>query len=238
MALIMGCAQTTHVAKVDVSHSPIIEMEEDARINEMIRPYKVSMDQEMGEVIGTCAKTLEKGKPESTLGNWVADLLVEQASTKYGQNIDFAIQNSGGLRINSLAAGDVSVGKIYELMPFDNMIVILHMKGDDLMQMFDHMAKSRGWPISGQVRYSIIDGKPTEVYIHDEPLDADRIYIFALPDYIANGGDRCTFLEDAVERIDLDYLVRDAIIDHVRFLTKEGRDIVSNTDGRVSALEN
>jgi len=213
-------------------------MDEDAGINEMIQPYKEVMEDEMGEVIGICAKTLEKEKPESTLGNWVSDLLVERTSDKYGQTVDFAMQNYGGLRVSSLAAGDVTVGKLYELMPFDNMIVVLHMRGDSLIRMFDHMAQSRGWPISSQVRYTIIDGKPTDIYIHGNPLEADYIYAFALPDYIANGGDRCTFLADAQKRIDLDYLVRDAIIDHVRILTGEGRKIESALDGRVTTTGN
>lgn len=238
LAMVVGCARTTHVAKVDVSHTSIQAMDEDARINTMIDPYKDVLDAEMDIVIGKCANGLEKGRPESTLGNWVTDLLVERASSSYGQEIDFAIQNYGGLRINWIGAGDVTVGKLYELMPFDNLIVVLHMKGRDLMQLFDHMAKSGGWPISGQVRYAIHDEKPLDVQIHGKPLDLDHQYIFALPDYIANGGDRYTFLKDADERVDLDYLVRDAIIDHVRLLTKEGREMESSEDGRVTILNN
>ncbi|RLD20855.1 MAG: hypothetical protein DRI69_05485 [Bacteroidetes bacterium] len=234
----MGCSRTTHVASVEVTHSSISEMDEDARINDMIEPYKEVMDAEMDVVIGVCAKTLEKGRPESTMGNWVADLLVERTSAKYGQTIDFAIQNQGGLRINALGAGEVTIGKLYELMPFDNMIVVLHMRGDSLMRLFDHMARSQGWPISSEVRYTISGDKATDVHIHGESLQSDHIYKFGLPDYIANGGDRCTFLANADKRVDLDYLVRDAIIDHVRILTREGREMVSKEDGRVTNTGN
>ncbi len=233
MAMSVGCSRTTHVAKVDVTHSSINEIDEDARINAMIQPYKVVMDEEMGVVIGTCAKTLEKGRPESTMGNWVADLIVERTNARHDETIDFAIQNQGGLRINSLGTGDVTVGKLYELMPFDNMIVVLHMRGDSLMQMFDHMAQSRGWPISSEVRYTISDGQASDIHIHGKPIQSDHIYKFALPDYIANGADRCTFLDFADKRIDLDYLVRDAIIDHVMMLTEEGQEIEGMLDGRV-----
>lgn len=168
------------------------------------------------------------------MGNWVADLIVEQTNARYDKTIDFAIQNQGGLRITSLGAGDVTVGKIYELMPFDNMIVVLHMRGDSLMQMFDHMAQSRGWPISSEVRYTISDGRASDVHIHGESIQPDHIYKFALADYIANGGGGCTFLAYAKERVDLDYLVRDAIIDHVKKLTGEGRVIEGKLDGRVN----
>jgi 2',3'-cyclic-nucleotide 2'-phosphodiesterase (5'-nucleotidase family) len=238
MAMTMSCSRTTHIAKVEVTHSSIHEMDEDAQITAMIQPYKELMDAEMGVVIGINARTLEKGKPESTLGNWVADLLVERTSARYGQKVDFAIQNYGGLRINTLGAGDITVGRLYELMPFDNIIVVLHMKGEDLMQMFDHMARSRGWPISGQVRYAISDGQAVDVQIDGKPLESDHMYVFALPDYIANGGDKCTFLANAEKREDLDYSVRDAIIDQVRMLTKEGREIEGELDGRVRVIGN
>lgn len=236
MAMTVGCSRTTHVASVDVTHSSIIEMDEDALISDMIQPYKEVMDEEMDVVIGTCAKTLEKGRPESTMGNWVADLLVERTNARYEKTIDFAIQNQGGLRINSLGAGDVTVGKLYELMPFDNMIVVLHMRGDSLMQMFDHMARSKGWPISSEVKYTISDGRASDVHIHGELIQADHIYKFSVADYIANGGGGCTFLEYAKERVDLDYLVRDAIIDHVKKLTREGRAIEGKLDGRVNTI--
>jgi len=76
------------------------------------------------------------------------------------------------------------------------------------------------------------------VHIHGKALQSHRVYKFALPDYIANGGDRCTFLADADKRVDLDYLVRDAIIDQVRNLTKQGREIESKEDGRVKDTGN
>jgi 2',3'-cyclic-nucleotide 2'-phosphodiesterase (5'-nucleotidase family) len=88
------------------------------------------------------------------------------------------------------------------------------------------------------VSYIIDQRKAVDVQINDKPLDPDRIYSFALPDYIANGGDHCTFLADAEKRVDLDYLVRDAIIDYVRLLTKVGRNIEAMEDGRVTNVDN
>lgn len=236
--LLGGCTPVNHIAKVEVSHTAMGEMEEDDNINAMIAPYKSSLDEEMDVVIGYCKEELTKGKPESTLGNWVSDLLVERSSYYTDEAVDFAVQNYGGLRISSVSAGPITVGKIYELMPFDNLIVILKMRGDSLMRFFDHMAYSNGWPISHQVRYVIENGKATNVTIHGQPVVPTQLYSVALPDYIANGGNHCEFLANAEGRIDMEYLVRDAIIDQVKLLSNEERQVEAILDNRVSQASN
>lgn len=181
----------------------------------MIEPYKLGVDSVMNEVIGYNDVELLKGKPSSTLTNWFTDALHEATQNLVTDKIDFTIQNYGGIRVPSLAAGNVTIGSIYELMPFDNLMVLVPMSGHVCQQLLDQLAESGGWPVSKDVRFKIYYGKATDVTIGGVPLDTNRTYTVAMPDYVANGGDNLSFLKDLPTNTTR-ALVRDLIIDHLR----------------------
>ncbi len=204
----------------------------DTHLVHVIAPYKATLDSSMNEVLGQCNTDLLKELPESTLGDWMTDALVEETQRQTGKHIDFAVQNYGGIRLGELPKGPVTLGKIYELMPFDNTVVILDATGAQLQTFLDHMASRGGWPASSGLRYRISNGKATEVSISGAPLDLQHVYSFIVPDYVANGGDDCSFLENW-PHLSLDLLIRDALISNVRHLQAEGLGITQAKDGRI-----
>lgn len=236
---LVSCSRTIHVADTKVAG---YEMDArsaapDQRIDAIIAPYKLELDKEMEQVIGEVAVRMEKKKPESTLGNWVADVIHVMASKHSGgSKIDFAIQNYGGIRIGSISPGPVTAGKVFELMPFDNLISILEMPGVMVDSLVHRFALAGGWPVSGGLRFRIRGGQAVDVTIDGEPFDQDRTYRVAMPDYVANGGDRMDFLK-GLPRTDLDYLIRDALIDFIRAETLEGRAVEGKLDGRIVSLD-
>ncbi len=201
-------------------------------IDNIIAPYKDKLSKKMNEVLGY-SDGLSKKQPESTLGNWIADAIVDGAERISSMKVDFAIQNYGGVRIKDLAEGEITLGKIYELMPFNNYVVILKADGAVTKQLLDLMASRGGWPISKSVHYKIEGDKAVDIFINGEPFDENKTYIIALPDYIANGGDKCYFLKDA-EKIDTDQvLIRDILAEEVQIAAKNGKHINAKIEGRV-----
>ena len=95
----------------------------------MVQPYKSQTNDKMSEIIGENEAKLDKGKPGSTLTNFLADLVQNTVERKTGEKLDGTITNYGGVRVAYLAQGNVTLGNVYEIMPFDNMIVVLRMKG-------------------------------------------------------------------------------------------------------------
>ncbi len=209
-----------------------LDVAADSTLTALIEPYKSKLDAEMNEVIGTVAKTLDKNKPESTLGNWMADLFYEQMSDYNKGEIDFASMNYGGIRIPSLQAGEVTRGKIFELMPFDNMLVVVHADEATVRQFADNAAKNGGIPVSKQLRFEIKNGKAENITIKGQPLQAGKIYKIGVSDYVANGGDDCSFLIDK-KRDELGVLMRDAIIEYVKKQTAQGKQLNAQLDGRI-----
>jgi 2',3'-cyclic-nucleotide 2'-phosphodiesterase (5'-nucleotidase family) len=216
IGFLMACQPKTHLCKAASDNQSITEVkEQDPNIVAMIAPYKEELGADMNAVIGTVATTLTKAQPESTLGNWMADVVQEQAQKNAQQRVDFAVLNYGGIRIPSLPKGPLSKGKIYELMPFDNSIVLVAMKGSELPLLFDHIAAKGGWPISRQLQLITDGDKTTQARLNGQKIDYNKTYYVATNDYLAKGGDQCTFFVDK-KHIKTNVLIRDALLAYVK----------------------
>lgn len=189
----------------------------------------------MNDVIAVAGMALEKKQPESTLGNVVADAMLAMAKEKYNTNADAAFVNFGGIRLPSLAAGNITRGKIFELSPFDNIIVLLKVDGKVMKQFLDLVAGRGGWPCAG-ITYQIKDKQAVNISIGGNPISDNNIYTIALVDYIANGGDDCVFLKPIPQQNN-GYLFRDGIIEYFSRLNKEGKQITAKIENRVTNVQ-
>ncbi len=237
-ALTQSCKTTTYVSEADLYYERVSEASEgvDPEVEDMIEPYRVQLDAVMNEVLGNLEETLTKKRPESNIGNWLADMLYDETKALNGGVLDFAIQNHGGVRVSSLSAGPITRGEVIEVMPFDNKITIITADGKQTQAFLDHIAKGKGWPISQQLRFKIKDKKATEVLINGEPIDMNGTYHFAVPDYIAGGGSGSDMLK-GLERKDLNVLIRDCFIDNIKKDTKSGLTQAPVIDGRLVNLD-
>src|SRR5690606_38240521 len=172
-------------------------------------PYKEQLEAEMNRVVGHAAISLTKprNKPETLLGNFFADVLLAEAQ-KQVPDAEFAFGTKGGLRIE-LHQGPITIGNLFELMPFENEIVVLELTGENVLDLAQFIAASGGQPVSG-IRMEIMDGKATNIRIGGNPIDTNRTYKLATYDYLANGGDHALGLADPVSRTNLGIKVREA----------------------------
>ncbi len=207
----------------------------DSSTEAFISPYREKVSGAMSEVLGESEFAMEKGVPESRLGNFVADACMIEASKIFypsdGRPADFAFLNNGGLR-RSLPKGKITRGDIFELMPFENELVVLTMNADIVKKIFNFIASKDGGPIAG-ASFQINDHKAVNISIESEPLDTTRIYKVLTSDYLANGGDSYDFLKD-LQRENVNLKVRDAIIKNIVAYNKAGLKIKVNPDGRIT----
>lgn len=196
----------------------------------MLSPYKDSVNKTMNKVIGFATETLSKSQGEVTLGNFFTDAMKEMGEKYFGRKIDVAVVNSGGMR-SYIPKGDITVGKMYELMPFDNLIVLQEVKGSLLKQFLDHTANAGGWPVNG-VTMTIKNKRAENILVGGKPLDENATYILANSDYVANGGDYSEMLKP-FHQINIGYLMRDALIEYVQQFTKSGKPVTANKENRI-----
>jgi 2',3'-cyclic-nucleotide 2'-phosphodiesterase (5'-nucleotidase family) len=196
-----------------------------------LRVPRAQVEAEMQEVVGRAARPLARGKPEGLLGNLLTDVMRAHASEVTGKPVDVAFVNLGGLRAD-LPAGDLTRGALLEVMPFDNTLVVMEVKGTDLQAVFDRAALHDGDPVSG-ARYVVRARTAVEVTVGDAPLDPARTYRLCTSDYIADGGGRYESLKRATRVNRTGILIRDILLGHVERETAAGRPVDARITGRV-----
>lgn len=208
------------------------ELPGDSAMQLMLRPYAADIHATMNKVIGTSAQSYKKRNPESELGNFLVDAYKLMAEKKFGRKVHAAFMNSGGIR-GYLAKGDITVGAIFEIMPFDNLLVLQELKGSVLQAYMDRMAEEGGWPVSVGTTMQIKGTKAVNITIDGKALDPNAIYVVAHSDYVANGGSDCTMLRP-IPQINRGYLMRDALLEYVAEQTKAGKAIEPRIEKRVT----
>lgn len=233
--LFLGCTPKNYYVKSDVT-TYRIDGEDDpvpsARIDSIIRPYREKLSVVMDEVIGESAVLMEKALPEGGLNNWFADALFNSGDQLFDRKIDVAIQNYGGLRVSSIGAGPVTRGKIYELMPFDNLAALVVLDSARVQAVCDNLANYGGGVVSKTLKFGILEDKAYMIEIHGEPLSGARTYNFLFSDYVVNGGSIGRIVAGA-EREDSPVLIRDVLLMELDRLRKEGEKMKGMPDGRI-----
>jgi len=204
----------------------------DTSMVQMLAPYRDSIQKSMSEVVGYADETLEKRQPSGTLGHFVADAMLFSARKNFNIPLDAAFVNFGGQRITQMPKGPITRSTIFELMPFENMVVVQNIKGNVLQQFLDHIALSGGWPVAG-ITFQIKDKKAVNVLVNGAPIDFEKTYAIVNSDYVANGGDYSTMLKEIPQQ-NRGYLMRDAIFDYIKALKAEGKNITAVKENRIT----
>ena len=196
----------------------------------LISPYRAKLDETMNRELATLATPLKKGAPESTMGNWMADLMLAAArDLRPDLPVLFATANSGGLRVQEINAGPLLVSEIYEMMPFDNELVFVELTGKEVSRFVRHIADSGGWPISAGTRV-VADADGMTIRVNDAFISESTKYWIALPDYVANGGSDSDMLVGK-RQVSTGKLIRDLLIEYAA--KAEGPIRVNGKEGRI-----
>lgn len=206
-------------------------LQSDSGMTAILQPYKDSVSRYMNTVIGFSNAAMYKKQPESALGNFMADCLKVFAAKVFKTNVDVAVINYGSLRAH-LSKGEITIGAMYELMPYSNQIVIEKVNGTILHQLLDRAAYDGGWPCSG-VTMKIKDKEAADIVVNGLPLNDTTTYMLAVTDYLSHGGDGCAMLKNIAQQ-SKNYLYRDALIDYVKTFTSAGKPVSASLENRVS----
>ncbi len=202
--------------------------EPDSAIVQMLDTYRPGMERLMGRSIATVRDTIGFDQPEGALGNLVADALRYRAAHETRGFVHVGIIGESSFNL-IFEPGVLTLGHIYEFMPYENHLVVLTMDGEKVQELMDQVASLGGAPVSG-VRFNIDEeNRARGILVNSEVIDPNRDYLVATTSWAANGGDVFPALWEATGRMDLDVSVRQIFTDYFRGQA----ELVDFRDGRI-----
>ena len=218
-----NCSAQVVVSKIEGKQININEKANSlAEYNVYIAPYKAHIDNDLNTVLAFCPETLDKSKGQwqSNIGDFLADATLEKTSPifKKRENLDIniCILNHGGIRA-ILPKGDVTTRTAFEIMPFENTTVVVALLGEQVAEFVDYFIKEKKpHPISGITFTIDTENKAKDIMVSEKPLDLTKTYYVVTSDYLSNGGDNMNFFKKNTKTYDLDYKLRNILIDYFK----------------------
>lgn len=221
---LIGCKQApVSVTKITAENIDITDsLETVAKIDSFIKPYRDHINKDLSSVLAYSVATYSKldGELNTAIGNFMADIVYEQANpifkSRTGKDIDFVLLNHGGIR-SIISKGNVTTRTAYQVMPFENSIVVLDLPGKQVQELIEYLVRNkRAHPISKLTIEVDSEFKLKKALIKGKPFDLNKNYLVCTNDYLANGGDRMNFFKTNDSLYVLDYKIRNALIDYLK----------------------
>lgn len=202
------------------------------QMHKFICLYKSKLDKSMNQVIGFAPETMEPKQPESELSNLIADIMLEEAR-KTEPSTAACVANMGGFRA-TLYQGNITIGNIFSILPFENTLVILKLKGSDIIELADIIAMRGGEAVSGITLHINGKGSADNLLLQGEKVDPEKEYYITTNDYLSFGNDQMTPLANYSEIIKPGTTIRDIMLNYITKETANGREIKGKKDGRIT----
>ena len=141
------------------------------------------------------------------------NLVFEERENK---KIDICLLNSGGIR-SILPKGNITARNAFEIMPFENSMVVIALKGEQISEMVDFLiADKKPHPLAGIIFTIDKNNQSKNILVQGKPLNKETVYYVGTNDYLSDGGDNMNFFKKAIQKYDLDYKLRNILIDYFK----------------------
>ena len=221
LCFLLSCKQDNYLTRIEGKRLEINDsLKGSQEVEDFIKPYRDHVNQGLDSTLAYAVDTYTKndGELNTAIGNFMADAIKEQSNpifkSRTGNEIDIVMLNHGGIRA-IISKGNVTARTAYQIMPFENSIVVTELKGTAVKKLIEYLRKSkRAHPIAGLSIMVDNDFQLIESLINGKEINDEEIYYVATNDYLYNGGDSMAFFRESDTLHILDYKVRNALIDY------------------------
>lgn len=228
-------AKVVHSFSEAVAIDSSLDAVQDEDYLHYLQPIHDSLERQLSIPLGYAPEAMQAYQPESPLLNWASDALYEMALQTVSMPIDFAVVNVHGLRCD-WPKGNITFRNVFELMPFDNRLVILQLSGKDVLDLCQCFADVGGEGASAALRMQIVNGKAQNIRLNGKRIDVDAVYNVATSDYLSTGADHMEPLANFSQKQDTQVRIRDLYIQYIEQLTAEGKQVTASVDGRMQIM--
>lgn len=223
LIVLLGCKQEDYnTSRVDANLIPIDRtIKNDTTVTSFIAPYKASVDKEMDSILAYAPNSITKkdSKYNTAIGNLMADAIFDLVNpvfeSRAGYPFNAVLLNYGGIR-SPLYKGDVTTRTAYQMMPFENEVVVVELSGIQMKALFQYLANGTAHPISNLQVILNPDGSLKKGLIQGQEIIDNETYFIATSDYLQKGGDNMTFFSKPISLLTLDYKIRNVLIDYFK----------------------
>ncbi len=215
---------------------------DDPRTAEVVASYESRLGAELDAVVGTSrvpldAETIRLRAVETNLGDFFADAIRADAAS------DIAIINAGTIRGDRVfPAGPLKRRTLVDMHPFGNVICIVAAPGRVVLQALNNgvaklpAAAGQFAQVSGLAmvvdRNAPAGDRVRDVHVNGQPLDPNKIYTVAIPDFLVKGGDGYTMF--AGQRVLVGPEAGNLIVSALEKAVVAQREIAPQVDGRIT----
>ena len=208
-----------------------------ARVAELAGPIEEMKTQ----VVSSSTAVIEGAREvcraqECAMGNLVADAMLARTAD---QGVVGAIQNGGGVRA-SIDDGEITMGEVLTVLPFQNTLATFEATGADIMAALENgvgqVEEGAGrFPQVAGITFTVdLSAEPgsrvSDVTVGGAPLDEGTSYLLATNNYVRNGGDGYSMFEDAENAYDFGPGLEQVVADYL----VENGPYTPYTDGRIT----
>lgn len=230
MMSLIACHRPMHIVKANsevITVDSTLDAIQDTAYLQYIIPIKEELEQKLNIPIGYAPEMMTVCQPECNMLNWASDALFAMAQQHYPSRVDMAVVNIGGMRCE-WATGDITQRHIFELMPFDNELVVLIMTGEQILNLCQVCIQRGGEGVAG-LRMKARNGKLLSATIDGKPIVPTAYYTVATSDYLSQGNDGMTPLAQHEELWRSEEKIRDLYIEYVQ----QVKTVQAKVDGRM-----
>ena len=202
-------------------------------LDNLVQPYRNKI-KDLQKIIGYSKKSLSirDGILESSLGNLLADILIEESkpvfNKMYSKNIDFCLLNFGGVRGN-LNKGQITQHHLFTIMPFNNTSTVVKLTGKKVLELIKYINKAKLAHPSSGIKIEFIGEKIDKVLVENKKFNVDDTYYVLTSNFLQEGGDKMDFFKNPLELYPLKTNIRDVLINYI---TKKDT-IIGKKDNRI-----
>mgnify|MGYP000332739291 CR=1 FL=1 len=190
-----------------------------SEIEAFIKPFRDNIQKDLDSVLAYSVDNYSKknGALNTALGNFMADAIYNEANPIFkkrtGKDIDMVLLNHGSIR-STLNKGFVSKRTAFELMPFENSVVVVALNSNQIDSLINYLCKAKtAHPISKlnlvlDENFNVVHAK-----IKGDVIKDNKIFFVATSDYLYNGGDNMLFFKPNDSMYYLNYKIRNVLID-------------------------
>lgn len=223
LLIFSGCSALKSVSTLESLGYPY----PDSEIAAILDAHRPGVEMVMGKPIAVVKDTIRFAQPDGTLGNMAADALRNRAALELRKFVHLGIIGEGSFK-TFFIPGTLTLGDVYEFMPYENHLVILELKGEKVIELIDQVAAVGGAPVSG-ARFRINNNLASGLLVNSEVVDPNKRYLVATSSWMANGGDQFPALWGPENRIDLDLSVKKLYVDFFQGMS----ELYNEPDGRI-----